>query len=154
VEPEPDPTSRVTLSPTQKDRLGMPRVQVDWRLGSKVQRTFDRTLAILAEDMRKSGVAQVDLDPPIEGRKWPADLEGTWHHMGTTRMHDSPKQGVVDRDCRVHGMSNLYVAGSSLFPTAGANFPTITLAALAYRLSEHLVRELRSTSTNLSMEAA
>jgi choline dehydrogenase-like flavoprotein len=51
-------------------------------------------------------------------------------------------------------MSNLYVAGSSLFPTAGANFPTITLAALAYRLSEHLVRELRSTSTNLSMEAA
>jgi choline dehydrogenase-like flavoprotein len=154
VEPEPDPASRVTLSPTQKDRLGMPRVQVDWRLGSKVQRTFDRTLAILAEDMRKSGVAQVDLDPPIEGRKWPADLEGTWHHMGTTRMHDSPKQGVVDRDCRVHGMSNLYVAGSSLFPTAGANFPTITLAALTYRLSGHLVRELRSASTNLSMEAA
>jgi choline dehydrogenase-like flavoprotein len=154
VEPEPNPASRVTLSLSQKDRLGMPRVQVDWRLGSKVQRTFDRTLAILAEDMRKSGVAQVDLDPPIEGRKWPSDLEGTWHHMGTTRMHDSPKQGVVDRDCRVHGMSNLYVAGSSLFPTAGANFPTITLAALAFRLSEHLVRELRSTTTNLSMEAA
>lgn len=154
VEPEPDPDSRVMLSPTQKDQLGMPRVRVDWRLGSKVQRTFDRTLAILAEDMRRSGVAQVDLDPPIEGSKWPSDLEGTWHHMGTTRMHDSPKHGVVDRDCKVHGMNNLYVAGSSLFPTAGANFPTITLAALAFRLSEHLARELRSLNTNFSMEAA
>jgi choline dehydrogenase-like flavoprotein len=154
VEPEPNPDSRVMLSPTQKDKLGMPRVRVDWRLGSKVQRTFDRTLAILADDMQKSGVAQVALDNPIEGGKWPSDLEGTWHHMGTTRMHESPKHGVVDPDCRVHGMSNLYVAGSSLFPTAGANFPTITLAALAFRLSEHLVDELRKPIADFSMQAA
>jgi choline dehydrogenase-like flavoprotein len=154
VEPEPNPDSRVMLSPTMKDPLGMNRVRVDWRLGSKVQRTFDRTLAILAEDMRRSGVAEVDLDPPIEGGKWPAGLEGTWHHMGTTRMHDSPRHGVVDRDCKVHGMTNLYVAGSSVFPTAGANFPTITLAALAFRLSEHLARELRSSGANFSVKAA
>jgi choline dehydrogenase-like flavoprotein len=154
VEPEPDPNSRVMLSPSQKDQLGMNRVRVDWRLTSKVKRTFDRTLDILAEDMRRSGVAQVELDPPLEGRKWPADLEGTWHHMGTTRMHDSPKYGVVDRNCRVHGVSNLYVAGSSVFPTAGANFPTITLAALAFRLSEHLVREVRNSASPLAMEAA
>jgi choline dehydrogenase-like flavoprotein len=154
VEPEPNPDSRVMLSPNQKDQLGMNRVRVDWRLGSKVQRTFDRTLAILAEDMRRSGVAQVDLDPPIEGGKWPSDLEGTWHHMGTTRMHDSPKQGVVDRNCLVHGMTNLYVAGSSVFPTSGANFPTITLAALAFRLSEHIAKELRSSSTEYTMQAA
>jgi choline dehydrogenase-like flavoprotein len=154
VEPEPDPTSRVLLSPSQKDQLGMSRVQVDWRLGSKVQRTFDRTLAILAEDMRQSGVADVELDPPIEGGSWPEGIEGTWHHMGTTRMHDSPRNGVVDRDCKVHGMSNLYVAGSSVFPTAGANFPTITLAALAFRLSEHIAREVRTFSANFSMEAA
>jgi choline dehydrogenase-like flavoprotein len=154
VEPEPDPNSRVMLSPTQKDQLGMNRVRVDWRLGSNVKRTFDRTLAILADDMRKSGVAQVELDPPLEGNPWPSDLEGTWHHMGTTRMHDSPKHGVVDRNCKVHGMSNLYVAGSSVFPTAGANFPTITLAALTFRLSEHLAKELRASSTRYSMEAA
>ena len=154
VEPEPDPNSRVMLSPTQKDQLGMNRVRVDWRLTSRVQRTFDRTLAILAEDMRKSGVAQVELDPPVEGRKWPSDLEGTWHHMGTTRMHDSPKQGVVDRNCLVHDMTNLFVAGSSLFPTAGANFPTITLAALAFRLAEHLAKEVRNTTATFSMEAA
>ena len=74
--------------------------------------------------------------------------------MGTTRMHDSPKHGVVDRNCKVHGMSNLFVAGSSVFPTAGANFPTITLAALAFRLSEHLVREIRNSNAPLAMEAA
>jgi choline dehydrogenase-like flavoprotein len=154
VEPEPDPNSRVMLSPTQKDQLGMNRVRVDWRLTSKVQRTFDRTLAILANDMQRSGVAQVELDPPIEGGKWPKDLEGTWHHMGTTRMHDSPKYGVVDRNCKVHGMTNLYVAGSSVFPTSGANFPTITLAALAFRLSDHIAREVRTIGTGFSVEAA
>lgn len=153
VEPEPDPNSRVMLSPTQKDQLGMNRVRLDWRLTSRVKRTFDRTLAILGEDMRKSGVAQVELDPPIESRKWPSDLEGTWHHMGTTRMHDSPKLGVVDRNCLVHGMTNLFVAGSSVFPTSGANFPTITLAALAFRLAEHLAKEVRNANT-FSMRAA
>jgi choline dehydrogenase-like flavoprotein len=69
-------------------------------------------------------------------------------------MHDSPKHGVVDRNCRVHGMTNLYIAGSSVFPTAGANFPTITLSALTFRLSEHLAKELRSSSNRYSMEAA
>jgi choline dehydrogenase-like flavoprotein len=144
VEPEPDPDSRVTLSPTNKDRLGMNRVRVDWRLGSRVKRTFDKTLEILATEMRQSGVAEVALDPPIEGGVWPDTLEkeGTWHHMGTTRMHDSPQHGVVDRNCKVHGMSNLYIAGSSVFPTAGANFPTITIAALTLRLSEHIVSAL------------
>ena len=58
-------------------------------------------------------------------------------------MHDSPKLGVVDRNCRVHGMENLYVSGSSVFPTAGGNFPTITLVALALRLSDRLAKELR-----------
>src|SRR5207253_9396484 len=115
------------------DRLGVPRVRVHWRVGSLVQRTFDRTFALLAQELQSSGVAQVTLDPPVEGQPWPAALEGTWHHMGTTRMHDSPTMGVVDRNCRVHGISNLYVAGSSVFPTVGANFPTITIAALALR---------------------
>jgi len=152
VEPSPDPNSRITLSLSERDRLGMPRVQVDWRLGEQVKRTFDRTLALLAADLRQSGVAEVVLDPSLEGAEWPSALEkeGTWHHMGTTRMHDSPTQGVVDRNCRVHGMSNLYIAGSSVFPTAGANFPTITIAALTLRLSEHLLKELRASIVNIS----
>jgi choline dehydrogenase-like flavoprotein len=140
VEPEPDPDSRVTLARGSRDALGMPRVSIDWRLGSNVQRTFDRTLAILAEELRLGGVASADPGPAIEGGPWPATLEpeGTWHHMGTTRMHRDPRHGVVDADCRVHGLANLYIAGSSVFPTAGANFPTITLTALALRLADHL----------------
>jgi choline dehydrogenase-like flavoprotein len=152
VEPEPNPDSRVTLSATKKDKLGMPRVQVDWRLTDRVRRTFDKTLEILANDMQQSGVAQVKLDPKIEGGEWPASFEkeGTWHHMGTTRMHDSAKEGVVDRNCKVHGMSNLYIAGSSVFPTAGANFPTITLSALALRLADHMAEELEHLDDHTS----
>jgi choline dehydrogenase-like flavoprotein len=58
--------------------------------------------------------------------------------MGTTRMNGDPKLGVVDTDCKVHGVDNLFVAGSSVFPTSGAANPTYTILALALRLSEHL----------------
>jgi choline dehydrogenase-like flavoprotein len=145
VEAEPNRDSRVTLS-EQRDRLGMQRVKVDWQLTDLVKRTFDRTNTLLAQEMEQAGVAKVTLDAPLEGRPWPALLEGTWHHMGTTRMHDSPTLGVVDRNCKVHGMSNLYVAGSSVFPTVGANFPTITITALTLRLAEHVARELQTAN--------
>ena len=60
------------------------------------------------------------------------------HHLGTTRMSDDPKQGVVDADGQVHGVGNLYVAGSSVFPTYGASNPTLNLMALTLRLADHL----------------
>ncbi len=147
-EPPPNRNSRITLSQS-RDRLGMPRVRVDWRLDAQVKRTFDRSLAIVANELEKAGIADVTLDPPLEGRDWPASLEGTWHHMGTTRMHDSPKQGVVDRNCRMHGIHNMYVAGSSVFPTAGANFPTFTLLALSLRLSDHIASALRGPDVSV-----
>jgi choline dehydrogenase-like flavoprotein len=155
VEPEPNPDSRVSLSATQTDQLGMRRVKVNWQLTTGVQRTLDRTLAIVADDLQRSGVADVRLDPVIEGGDWPPHLEkeGTWHHMGTTRMHESPKYGVVDANCRVHGMTNLFVAGSSVFPTAGANFPTITIVALTLRLSEHMATELNKVKMDFSTRA-
>jgi len=72
------------------------------------------------------------------------------HHLGTTRMSDNPRDGVVDSNCRVHGMTNLYVAGSSVFPTGGHANPTLTLIALTLRLADHLKKTLlppvRSTS--------
>jgi choline dehydrogenase-like flavoprotein len=145
VEAEPNPDSRVTLS-LQKDSLGMNRVRVDWRLTDLVRRTFDRTFTLLGEELRIGGVADVVIDDPQEGNPWPPELEGTWHHMGTTRMHDSPEEGVVDRHCKVHGIENLHIAGSSVFPTVGANFPTITLAALALRLARRLSYVLRTAA--------
>ena len=147
-EPTPNGSSRVTLS-NERDRLGMPRVRVDWRLDDQVKLTFDRSVAIFAEELRAANVADVELPHPLEGRDWPVipatplHHMGLWHHMGTTRMHDSPRRGVVDRDCRIHGMSNLYVVGSSVFPTYGANFPTITIAALSLRLADRLAVRLQ-----------
>ncbi|PTB21221.1 GMC family oxidoreductase [Trinickia symbiotica] len=141
VEAAPNPDSRVTLG-TERDALGMPRVRVAWLLDELVQRTFDRTFELVAEELRAGGVAEVKLDEPLQGREWPSGLEGTWHHMGTTRMHDSPREGVVDRHCAVHGVANLHIAGSSVFPSVGANFPTITITALALRLAERLANLL------------
>jgi choline dehydrogenase-like flavoprotein len=142
VEPEPNPDSCVTLS-CERDQLGMNRVRVIWKLGSAVQRTFNRTFTIVADDLRRNGIADIALDPALEGGSWPETLESTSHHMGTTRMHDSPRYGVVDRNCRVHSVNNLYIAGSSVFPTGGTNFPTITIVALALRLSDHVANELQ-----------
>jgi choline dehydrogenase-like flavoprotein len=63
---------------------------------------------------------------------------GDYHHIGTTRMHDNPRLGVVDKDCKVHGLANLFVAGSSVFPTGGFANPTFTIVALAIRLGDHI----------------
>ena len=68
---------------------------------------------------------------------------GGYHHMGTTRMHDSPRYGVVDSNCQVHGIANLHIAGSSVFPTSSSNHPTMTLVALSLRLAERLVEQVR-----------
>lgn len=144
VEPKPDPESRITLS-QRRDRLGMNRVRVRWVLGSLVKRTLDRTCALISQELHRVRVAEASLDPPIGDDEWPHSFsnEGAWHHVGTTRMHDSPKLGVVDRSCRVHGIENLYISGSSVFPTAGGNFPTITIVALALRLADLIVNEFR-----------
>ncbi len=143
IEPDPDPESRITLS-EQRDKLGMNRVKVRWRLGSLVKRTADRTCFLIGQELSRAGVAEVSLDPAIGDSEWRDGFsdEGTWHHMGTTRMHDSPKLGVVDANCRVHGIENLYIGGSSVFPTASAIFPTITIVALALRLADHIAGEL------------
>ena len=154
IEPAPNPDSRVSLSSTQKDALGIPRVEVDWRLDTQVRRTADRSLALIASELRQTGIAHVSLDPSMELHGWPATMEaeGTWHHMGTTRMHNDEKKGVVDADCKVHGLANLYIAGSSVFPTAGANFPTITITALALRLAEHVIGQLKNVSSMIVEE--
>ena len=73
---------------------------------------------------------------------WPSDILGANHHIGTTRMADDPKRGVVDATCRMHGVSNLYVAGSSVFPTSGYANPTLTIVALALRLADELRRRM------------
>jgi choline dehydrogenase-like flavoprotein len=139
-EQAPNPASRVTLS-TERDELGMPRVRFDWRLTELDRRSFRDFYDVLGREMGRAGVGRVQMRPWVlekPGAPWPSSVGGGWHHMGTTRMHPDPKQGVVNADCQVHGIANLSIAGAAVFPTAGAANPTLTLVAMSLRLSDHL----------------
>lgn len=139
-EQAPNPNSRVTLSP-ETDALGMPRVRLDWQLTELDQRSIRVFYEVLGRELGRTGLGRLRIaDWLLEGddTTWPSFLSGGWHHMGTTRMHHNPRQGVVDVHCKVHGLDNLYVAGSAVFTTAGAANPTLTLVALTLRLSDHL----------------
>jgi choline dehydrogenase-like flavoprotein len=141
LEPTPRPDSRITLG-TARDRLGMPVVRVDWRLDESDRRGLDRLRQAIAAAIAGKGLGALIDDQGVDEAGWPNSMEGGKHHMGTTRMHLDPKQGVVDPDCRVHEIANLYVAGSSVFPTSGYANPTFTIVALALRLADHLKTRL------------
>jgi choline dehydrogenase-like flavoprotein len=137
-EQAPNPDSRVMLS-ARRDALGLRRVALDWRL-SAIDKVSPRLGArIVAEDLARLGMARTRIQEWVLTKDaiW-EELEGRYHHMGTTRMSDSPRTGVVDANCKVHGLSNLYIAGSSVFTTGGYCNPTLTIVALAIRLADHL----------------
>jgi choline dehydrogenase-like flavoprotein len=136
-EPVPNPDSRVVLV-DELDELGVPRAGLDWRLSRDDRHSVRRTMEIFAAEVGRAGLGRVNITFDEAGDEWPADLVGGYHLVGTTRMHDDPRQGVVDRDGRVHGTANLFIAGSSIFPTSGSGNPTMLLVALALRLSDHL----------------
>jgi choline dehydrogenase-like flavoprotein len=120
----------------------MPKAALDWQLSASDRHAVRRSMEIVGAEFARAGLGRVQILFDEEGSEWPADLAGGFHHMGTTRMSDDPTQGVVDRDCRVHGMSNLYVAGSSVFTTGGSSNPTMIIVALALRLADHLREEV------------
>ncbi|MGH8895973.1 MAG: FAD-dependent oxidoreductase [Egibacteraceae bacterium] len=142
IEQAPNPDSRVMLT-EDRDQLGMQRVALDWRMSDIDRRNARRSLELLGAEIGRAAIGRLKILLAEGDSHWPDDLNGGQHLMGTTRMSDDPKQGVVDRNCRVHEMSNLFVAGSSVFPTAGGGTPTLTLVALALRLAEHLKRTMR-----------
>ena len=133
----PNPDSRITLG-ERRDALGLPEARLDLRLSEIDKRSITRTWQIFVQELGKAGLgrAQVDFDD------WPEQPFYGYHHMGTTRMAVDAKRGVVDPDCRVHGVGNLYVAGSSVFPTSGSANPTLTIVALALRLADHIKRSM------------
>lgn len=136
IDQAPNRDSRLTLG-RERDALGLPRAQLHWSLSRTDRDAVLRTLELLGAETARSGVGRVRVLLDGDGQ-WPDDLEGGWHLMGTTRMSQDPRTGVVDRDGKVHGVSNLYIAGSSIFPTGGSGTPTLTIVALALRLAAHL----------------
>ncbi len=144
LEQAPNPQSRVTLSDA-KDPLGMNRAKVDWRI-SEIERTTARHLSTYIGSVLQRlelGTTQpsdwLTSNLPIQND----ELYGTFHFIGTTRMSRDPRDGVVDENCRSHGIENLYFAGCSVFPTGGHANPTLTIVALAIRLADHLRARLR-----------
>lgn len=141
LEQAPNPASRVRLIP-EEDALGMPRVQLEWRLSSIDKRTLRVGQHRFAQALARAGLGRLQVLLSEDDHTWPPDTIGGRHHMGTTRMHADPKHGVVDANCRLHEVSNLYVAGSSVFPTSGSANPTLSIVALALRLADHLKERL------------
>jgi choline dehydrogenase-like flavoprotein len=139
-EQEPMSDSRVYLD-RERDQLGMRKLVLDWRISERSFASSLRLMCLLDEHFRKHRVGFVEQDlARIE------DLPYTdaSHHLGTTRMSADPGSGVVDVNCRVHGIENLFVAGSSIFPTAGHANPTLTIAAMSLRLADHLRKRAAS----------
>jgi choline dehydrogenase-like flavoprotein len=139
IEQAPNPESRVVLS-DQRDSLGQYRVRLDWQLGSIDKRSIRRTHEIVGQELGRAGLGRLRLTLDEGDTTWPHSMRGGNHHIGTTRMHIDPKKGVVDENCQVHGVSNLFIAGSSVFPTGGSANPTLTIVALAVKLADHLKR--------------
>lgn len=140
-EQAPNAASRITLG-RSLDALGQRRVCIDWRLTPLDHHTYHTAGTLLGESMARVAGGRFEPDQWLNVDGTTPALYGTAHHIGSTRMADNPKHGVVDRHCRVHGIDNLHVAGSSVFPTGGWAFPTFTIAALSLRLADRLAARL------------
>lgn len=138
-EQAPNPDSRITLS-TKRDALGLNRVRIDWRLNAQDRQTIRVMAEVIGQEFGRLNMGRLKFadwlmdDSPVKSH----GTVDVGHHMGTTRMSDNPKAGVTTPECRVHGIDNLYIAGSSIFPTSGYSHPTFTIVALAIRLADHL----------------
>ncbi|HEY3778508.1 MAG TPA: GMC family oxidoreductase [Rhizomicrobium sp.] len=141
MELAPDPDRRLTLS-GEKDALGTPRLKLAMRISDDDFAHYRNTLKELGRQLLESRAGMLRILHTSRA-EWLAGLDWGNHHMGTTRMHNDPRHGVVDANSRVHGVGNLYIAGSAVFPTYGASNPTLNLIALSLRLADHLKGQFR-----------
>lgn len=142
MEQTPRPENRVDLG-ERLDALGRPQLQVHWHWPEEDVAQTLRAQSLFARGLEKAGVGHVERFLEKDGSPHLERPMGSHHLMGTTRMHADARQGVVDPQCRVFGFDNLYVAGSSVFPSGGYANPTLTLVALALRLADHLKEQHR-----------
>ncbi|KQN90904.1 hypothetical protein ASE95_11465 [Sphingomonas sp. Leaf231] len=136
-EQSPNWDSRVQLA-TERDALGMRRLHVDWRVAAADFDSARATYRLFRDELARTGTGTLAYE---EDALEPAMLDAAaygGHHSGTTRMSADPRNGVVDRDCRVHGVAGLYIASASVTPTSSQANPTLTAIALALRLADHL----------------
>ncbi len=145
TEQAPHPDNRVTLS-KQVDKLGCPQIKLTNYWNEIDKESLRRAEAIFEIEFRAAGLGHMKV-VPLEQQDV---LLSTHHNMGTTRMSENPRLGVVDANCKVYNLSNLFVAGSSVFPTGGIANPTLTIIALAMRLADHLKAKMKDNSLGSS----
>jgi choline dehydrogenase-like flavoprotein len=142
----PNSNSRVTLS-SEMDQFNCNRVVLNWMLSPIDTDSLQLGYKVIGQELGRFGLGRLKISIPTEFGSSISNPSGDFwsqhHHMGTTRMHEDPKKGVVNANCRVHGVSNLFIAGSSVFPTSSSATPTLTIIALAVRLADHIKGELR-----------
>lgn len=144
TEQAPDPDNRVTLSADERDAHGIPRTVLHWRKTEIDRRTTKAVFELAGRYLATTGEGLIRANRwTIEGADDPeSGLLGGHHHMGGTRMGDDPRSSVVDRNLRIHGMENLFVAGSSVFPTGGHANPTYSIIQLSLRLADRIAAVL------------
>jgi choline dehydrogenase-like flavoprotein len=157
LEQELNPDSRVMLG-DEVDAFGQRRMILDWRLTERDIHTMRTAAEIVGRSLAARGYGRLKVRDWL--REEPADIPqmneggdhqiGLYHHLCTTRMSEDPRTGVVDRDCRVHGIDNLHIAGGSVFATAGFANPTYTIVQMALRLGDHLGARLATETAAVS----
>lgn len=142
-EQAPNKNNRITLD-TKLDRFGIPKPILKWKKNTIDRKTIVKTLEKFNHWLLDIDGGRIKLDDWImnENNYPDNDLIAGCHHMGGTRMHENPRFGVVDKNCRVYGSENLYMAGSSVFTTGGHNNPTLPIIQLSLRLANHLHKKL------------
>jgi choline dehydrogenase-like flavoprotein len=147
MEQSPNRNSRITIGP-EKDELGVPRANLHWDLTALDKRSIRKVNQILGHQVGIADFGHLKLYDFLQDENddtFPDSTNGGWHHMGTTRMNIDPKKGVVDANCKVHEISNLFVAGGACNVTSGAPNPTLTVTALSLRLSDHIKNKMKIT---------
>jgi choline dehydrogenase-like flavoprotein len=145
AEQVPNPESRVTLA-EEGDALGVPKPRINWRSSETDRRTVGVAFSKLRASIEDSGIGALELDRDETDIDAVIGRDGAYggHHIGTARMGSSAANGVVDANCRVFGINNLFIAGSAVFPTSSQANPTLTIVALALRLAHHLAQRAMS----------
>jgi len=150
----PNPDSRLTL---RVEDDGTEVLEVDYRYLEADVDSLLRCHDLLDQELRAAGLGRLEYLAPdadaVRALAWEQTTDG-FHSIGTTRMSDDPTQGVVDRDCRVHGTANLYLATSGVFPTSAEANPTFVAAALAVRLAHHLAGDAAPAAAGSGSGAA
>lgn len=143
TEQAPDANSKVILS-NKLDKLGQNEIDLNWTLTKQDKIDTRKSFLSLAAEIGRMKLGRVKVFDWLmaDDTSWPPELRGGPHHMGTTRMSDDARKGVVDKNCKVHGVSNLYIGGSSVFPTSGAANPTFTIVAMSVRLADYLKNKM------------